>query len=166
MPKAARLGDIGSAHGCFIPSPAIQGSPDVSINGKKAVRKGDAYLPHFCGNCPPHPRFLSKGSKTVSINGKAAGRVGDSIGCGGKAQTGSGNVFIGDKSCGGPMKECMSNAKQTASGTVDPSEMATEAATRMVEDKTCKTCGEDASKSGSAAMKPDPASKPKGRGKK
>ena len=46
MPKATRKGDIGSSHGCFPPSPAIEGSGDVFINGKPAVRVGDAYAAH------------------------------------------------------------------------------------------------------------------------
>ncbi len=95
---AARLGDIGSGHGChFPPSPAIQGSPDVLVNSIPAVRVGDAYLPHPCPVCPqpPHPRSLAAGSPTVIINNKAAGRVGDAISCGGNHAAGSPNVLIG-----------------------------------------------------------------------
>lgn len=98
MPKAARLGDLGSGHECFPPSPAIEGSSDIIINGRPAVRVGDAYVAHGCGNCIPHPRNAAEGSSTVNFNGRPAVRVGDGITCGGKAQTGSGNVFIGDKS--------------------------------------------------------------------
>lgn len=97
MPKAARKGDIGSAHACFPPSPSIEGSDDVLINGIAAVRLNDAYAAHGCGNCPPHGRSAAQGSATVNINGKPAVRVGDTIGCGGSAQTGSPNVFVGDK---------------------------------------------------------------------
>ena len=42
MPGAARLGDIGSAHGCFAPTPIISASNGVFINGKPAARLGDA----------------------------------------------------------------------------------------------------------------------------
>ncbi|GHY09153.1 putative PAAR repeat-containing protein [Vibrio cholerae] len=42
MPGAARLGDIGSEHDCFPPTPIIAGSGDVFIDGKPAVRQGDA----------------------------------------------------------------------------------------------------------------------------
>ena len=97
MPNAARKGDIGSAHGCFPPSPAIEGSDDVIINNKPAVRLDDAYAAHGCGKCPPHGRKASQGSATVNINGKPAVRIGDSINCGGTAQTGSPNVLIGDE---------------------------------------------------------------------
>ncbi|WP_108820135.1 PAAR domain-containing protein [Pseudovibrio sp. Alg231-02] len=120
MPKAARLGDIGSGHGCFPPTPAISGSGDTFINGRKAVRLGDAFAPHGCPQCPPHPRSLSAGSATVFINGKKAGRVGDSIGCGGSVSAGSGDTFIGDVGMGGPLKSCMKGAKDNASPLLDP----------------------------------------------
>jgi uncharacterized Zn-binding protein involved in type VI secretion len=95
---AARVGDIGSAHGChFPPSPATAGSPDVFFNGIAAVREGDPYAPHACPSCPapPHPRTLSSGSATVYINGKQAGRIGDPIDCGGAAAAGSPDILIG-----------------------------------------------------------------------
>ncbi|EMN6089450.1 PAAR domain-containing protein [Vibrio cholerae] len=40
MPGAAGLGDIGSEHNCFPPTPIIAGSGDVFIDGKPAVRQG------------------------------------------------------------------------------------------------------------------------------
>jgi|GEM_PF-434993 len=100
MPAAGRIADIGSGHGCFPPSPTIQGSGDVFINKRKALRKGDAVLLHACTNCPPHGRSVSAGSATVNINGKPAARKSDSISCGGSVSTGSGDVFIGDSSYG------------------------------------------------------------------
>ncbi|EGU31332.1 PAAR domain-containing protein [Vibrio scophthalmi] len=42
MPKAARIGDIASAHGCFPSTPIIAGSGDVFINGIPAARVSDA----------------------------------------------------------------------------------------------------------------------------
>jgi len=96
---AARLGDIGSDHSChFPPTPAVEGSPNVFINGRPAVRVGDAFAPHACPPCkkPPHPRKLAAGSPTVFINGRQAGRIDDAIDCGGKVSMGSPNVFIGE----------------------------------------------------------------------
>jgi Uncharacterized conserved protein len=104
---AARLGDIGSGHSChYPPSPAVEGSPNVIINGRPAVRKGDAYAVHGCSVCPapPHSRKLAKGSPTVFFNGKQAGRIGDPIDCGGVDITGSPNVFIGASSPPGSRK--------------------------------------------------------------
>lgn len=99
MPPAHRRADIGSAHAChFPPSPATGGSPDVYVNDRPLMRVGDSYAPHACvaGHAGPHGRALAAGSATVFINGKPAGRIGDAIDCGGNAQTGSGDVFIGD----------------------------------------------------------------------
>ncbi|MEH6578925.1 MAG: type VI secretion system PAAR protein [Amphritea sp.] len=96
MPKAARLGDIASGHGCFPPTPITSGSGDVLINGIPAARVGDSVAPHGCKDCPPHGRNIAAGSATVFINGKPAARLGDAISCGGSVNAGSGNVFIGD----------------------------------------------------------------------
>ena len=103
---AARVTDIGSGHGChFPPSPAIEGSPNVLINGLPAVRFGDSFAPHVCpAHGGLHPRNLVSGSHSVMINGQLAGRLGDSISCGGSVVTGSGNVFIGEDAPAGSRK--------------------------------------------------------------
>ncbi|WP_395344335.1 type VI secretion system PAAR protein [Ningiella sp. W23] len=93
---AARLGDMGSNHGAWHPSPIIKGSGDVIINGIPAARQGDALAPHTQPNSPPHPRSIAQGAPTVFINNQPAARVGDAIDCGGKIIIGSNNVFIGD----------------------------------------------------------------------
>ena len=109
--KAARLGDIGSAHGCFPPTPIISGSPDIVINNRPAARVGDPLAPHGCAVCPPHPRSISAGSSTVIFNNKPASRVGDAIGCGGSVSTGSGDVIIGDQGLQAPDEPCLKAAK-------------------------------------------------------
>ncbi|WP_406735845.1 type VI secretion system PAAR protein [Thioclava sp. GXIMD4215] len=96
MPASTRLGDIGSGHDGFPPTPATAASGDVFVNGQGAVRQGDSYAAHSKPKHPPHGRSLAGGSGTVFINGKPAGRVGDAISCGGSAASGSSNVFIGD----------------------------------------------------------------------
>ncbi|MEH6578481.1 MAG: PAAR domain-containing protein [Amphritea sp.] len=97
MPKAARLGDSASGHGCFPPTQITSGSGDVLINGLPAARVGDSAAPHGCKDCPPHGRTLVAGSASVFINGKPAVRVGDALSCGGVVISGSPNVFIGDQ---------------------------------------------------------------------
>ncbi|WP_244473469.1 PAAR domain-containing protein [Rhizobium sp. Leaf262] len=74
------------------------------------MRVGDSYVPHRCRVCPEpvHGRKLAAGSSTVFINGKPGGRIGDAIDCGGQAQTGSPNVFIGDEGEAGGT-ECQKN---------------------------------------------------------
>jgi hypothetical protein len=89
------------------------------------MRVGDAYVPHGCPVCPEptHGRKLAAGSSTVFINGKPAGRIGDAIDCGGQAQTGSSNVFIGDEGgsgqgAGSGGTECQKNMASQSMPTV------------------------------------------------
>ena len=93
---AGRVGDIGSGHGAYPPTPVVSGSPNVFTNNRPAARKGDSVLLHAAPKKPPHGRSIAAGSGTVFINGKPAARVGDGISCGGSVSTGSGNVAIGD----------------------------------------------------------------------
>ncbi|MGH1485270.1 MAG: PAAR domain-containing protein [Cellvibrionaceae bacterium] len=93
---AARLGDLGSNHGAWHPSPITAGSGDVFTNSIPAARKGDSLAPHVKPKSKPHGRSIKAGSGSVFINGKQAARVGDPIDCGGTVAAGSGNVFIGD----------------------------------------------------------------------
>lgn len=118
MPKAHRKGDVGSSHAChFPPSIATGGSPDVFVNGLPAMRVGDEYAPHGCSVCPEgsHGRKLSQGSRSVFINGLPSGRIGDAIDCGGHAQTGSANVFIGDNESQVEPSDCQKNAASHSS---------------------------------------------------
>jgi putative chitinase len=108
MPGAARLGDKSKCdadvHGkkCCphsVEGPATEGSPNVFINGKKALRKGDKGVHSTC--CGKNEWAAKKGSPVVFINGISAIRIGDGAAhCGGMGNLieGSENVFIGDKS--------------------------------------------------------------------
>ena len=96
MPAATRLGDESTGHGAYPPTPSIEASGDVFINGQGAVRVGDAYAPHASPDSPPHSRALASGSSKVFINGQPAGRIGDDIDCGDAVAQASPNVFIGD----------------------------------------------------------------------
>lgn len=93
MPAAARKGDLGSGHDSHPPSPAIEGSPDVLINGLAALRRGDNLEPH---GCRPTPRTVAEGSASVFVNGMPAARHDDAIDCGGRVETSSEDVFIDD----------------------------------------------------------------------
>ncbi|HEY1556057.1 MAG TPA: PAAR domain-containing protein [Kofleriaceae bacterium] len=105
MPPQARLGDKSNipadAHGCpACPhpavGPAIQGSPDVMVNGRPAVRVGDQGVHAAC--CGPNMWKAAAGSGTVMINNKAAHRQGDQDShCGGSGTMieGSTNVITG-----------------------------------------------------------------------
>ena len=105
MPPQARLGDKSQipadAHGCpACPHPAIgpavQGSPDVMVNGRPAVRVGDKGVHAAC--CGPNMWTAAQGSSTVMINNMQAHRLGDKdTHCGGSGQMveGSNNVMTG-----------------------------------------------------------------------
>ena len=90
------LGDLGSDHEGFPPTPGIAGSPDVLIDGKPVARVGDPLAPHSKPKHPPHPRTITGGSSTVLINGRPAAVTGGSISCGG-VTIGSGTVIVGDR---------------------------------------------------------------------
>lgn len=119
MPGAVRLGDMAKgtdAHGCkvcthTVVGPAVQGSLDVIINGKLAVRKGDSGIHMLC--CGSNTWKAAGGSHTVIINGKPAFRRKDkTMHCGGvgKAITASDNVIVGDAQSGGFTKAAQNHA--------------------------------------------------------
>jgi uncharacterized Zn-binding protein involved in type VI secretion len=105
MPPQARLGDKSQvpadAHGCpACPhpciGPAIQGSPDVVVNGRPAIRVGDKGVHAAC--CGPNMWTAAQGSGTVMINNQQAHRLGDQdahCGGSGKMIEGSDNVITG-----------------------------------------------------------------------
>ncbi|WP_332457875.1 type VI secretion system PAAR protein [Vibrio gazogenes] len=95
MAKAVRVGDTGTDHDGFPPTPVTAGSPDVKFDGIPAARVGDPLASHSKPKHPPHGRSIASGSSTVSINGKAAAITGGAVSCGG-VTIGGGTVNIGD----------------------------------------------------------------------
>lgn len=105
MPPLGRLGDESKApidaHGCpacphSVSGPAIEGSPDVFINFKPALRVGDKGVHTAC--CGPNMWTATKGSGTVFINHRPAHRKGDlDLHCGGigTLSEGSPDVNVG-----------------------------------------------------------------------
>jgi uncharacterized Zn-binding protein involved in type VI secretion len=76
--------------------PAIQGSPDVHVNGRPVVRVGDKGVHAAC--CGGNMWTAAAGSATVMVNNKPAHRQGDACThCGGvgKMVEGSENVVTG-----------------------------------------------------------------------
>ncbi|KXF83055.1 type VI secretion system PAAR protein [Enterovibrio coralii] len=94
MGNTVVLGDIGTAHDGFHPSPVISASPNVNVDGKPVARQGDALAPHDKPKNPPHGRSISGGSSSVFANGKPVARSGDAVGCGGVV-VGGGTVNVG-----------------------------------------------------------------------
>ena len=95
MPAVSRKGDTCTGDGCFPPRASTSGSPNVFVNGKAALRVGDSWEVHSCGDSS-HDGISSAGSSFVFVNGKPLVRVGDDISCGAAAAVGSPNVFCGD----------------------------------------------------------------------
>lgn len=105
MPPQGRLGDKSQApidvHGCVacphpVIGPAVQGSPDVLVNNRPALRVGDKGIHAPC--CGPNMWEAVIGSATVLINNKPAHRLGDmDKHCGGPGVLieGSPNVIVG-----------------------------------------------------------------------
>jgi len=106
MPPQGRVGDRSQvpadAHGCLscphnCIGPAIQGSPDVKVNGKPALRVEDPGIHTSC--CGSNKWQALTGSGTVFINSKPAHRQTDTVlHCGGEGKLieGSPNVITGD----------------------------------------------------------------------
>ena len=110
MPGQGRLGDKAKAqidvHGCpACPhptiGPAIQGSPDVNVNGRPALRMNDPGIHTAC--CGLNTWNAAAGCGTVFINNKQAHRLNDATKhCGGPGQLieGSPNVIVGESGAG------------------------------------------------------------------
>ena len=95
--------DIHGCPACPHPAigPAIQGSPNVNVNKRPALRVDDSGIHAAC--CGANTWTATKGSETVFINGKVAHRMGDqNRHCGGMGQLveGSPNVIVGDSGGG------------------------------------------------------------------
>ena len=119
MPGQARIGDKAEGicehrcHSCphSVSGPATQGSPDVFINGKPAVRKGDGGVHASC--CGANTWTAKGSSPTVIINGKEAFRRTDATRhCGGDGILiqASGNVIVGSSQAAGFKKAARSHA--------------------------------------------------------
>ena len=105
MPESCREGDrtfgiCDDGHRCCPHSrggKCMQGSADVFINGRGAMRRGDKGKTR----CPHNAEFeLKGGSSTVFINGRNAIRIGDAACCAkceqaGMVESGSRDVLIG-----------------------------------------------------------------------
>ena len=89
MPGVTRYGDMSCGIDCP-PTPAIECSSNVFVNGLGVVRVGDAFQPHC-----KHGRVVVRGSSSVYVNGRQVCRRGDLLSCGDRVCEGSGNVFAG-----------------------------------------------------------------------
>ncbi|MBW6392591.1 type VI secretion system PAAR protein [Billgrantia antri] len=113
--KFVLVGDIGTDHDGFPPTPVTAGSPTVLIDGKPAARLGDPLAPHSKPDSPPHPRAIAEGSGTILIDGKPAALTGHAVSCGGVVIGSASSV--GGESGGGAFVAAVAAMASTASPT-------------------------------------------------
>ncbi|XQU08250.1 type VI secretion system PAAR protein [Halomonas sp. LY9] len=81
--KFVLVGDTGTDHDGFPPTPVTAGSGTVIMDGKPVARVGDPLEPHDKPDHPPHPRTIAQGSGSILIDGKPAALTGHAVDCGG-----------------------------------------------------------------------------------
>ncbi|SDF70682.1 PAAR motif-containing protein [Onishia taeanensis] len=81
--KFVLLGDKGTDHEGFPPTPVTAGSPTVTMDGKPVARQGDPLAPHDKPNHGPHPRAIAGGSGSILVDGKPVALTGHAVDCGG-----------------------------------------------------------------------------------
>ncbi|WP_447956373.1 type VI secretion system PAAR protein [Vreelandella sp. EE7] len=81
--KFVLVGDIGTEHNGYVPSPVISGSPTVIMDGKPVARKGDPLEAHQKPSHSPHPRSIAQGSGTIFVDGTPVALTSHDVDCGG-----------------------------------------------------------------------------------
>lgn len=114
--KIVLLGDLGTDHEGFPPTPVISGSPDVLMDGKPVARMGDPLAMHSKPKHSPHPRAIAGGESSVLINGIPVAVTGSAITCGG-VTIGSGSGVAGGGASG-------SSSVVTSAAASSPAKMA------------------------------------------
>jgi uncharacterized Zn-binding protein involved in type VI secretion len=94
----ARKGvDEHDGHDDCHPGKAIEGSPDVFLEGFAVVRLGDLWEEHDCPEHESHQAKVIQASSEVTVNGLALVRVGDVLDCGCRVKTGAKALYAGGK---------------------------------------------------------------------
>jgi len=147
-PIANGFASIGSnaacpadAHGCpscphAVVGPAISGSPNVTVGGVPALRKGDEGIHAAC--CGANTFKVAEGDASVLINGKPAARIGHkTLHCGGEGKI---------VQSGFSFPNCEENEKLNDAGTECICEDGFERNDddECVQDEEAKACGENA----------------------
>lgn len=87
--------DVCTGHDACPPRKAVEGSPDVFIDGHAVVRLGDLWESHGCPAHAPHQGRVNQASSEITVNGLPVVRVGDPIDCGGQVKTGCEALYAG-----------------------------------------------------------------------
>lgn len=81
--KFVLVGDIGTEHNGYVPSPVVAGSPTVIMDNKPVARVGDPLEPHSRPGSSKHPRNIAQGSSTILVDGKPVALTNHAVDCGG-----------------------------------------------------------------------------------
>lgn len=87
------LGDIGTEHHGFPPTPVIGGSTTVLLDNKPIGRIGDPLAPHDKPKNSTHGRTIAEGDPTILVDGKPVALTGHRVSCGGVV-IGSGTAVL------------------------------------------------------------------------
>lgn len=121
--------DVCTGHDDCPPRKAVEGSPDVFIDGHAVVRLGDLWEAHGCPRHARHEGRVMQASDEVTINGLPVVRVGDPLDCGGNVKTGSEALYAGGKLTEkkeegkGPPNRSKAEEQNAILGKMDPGQM-------------------------------------------
>jgi uncharacterized Zn-binding protein involved in type VI secretion len=87
--------DICTGHDACPSRKAVEGSPDVFLEGHAVVRVGDVWEAHGCSQHSSHEGKVIQGSDEVTVNGLSVVRIGDPLDCGSTVKTGSDSLSAG-----------------------------------------------------------------------
>jgi uncharacterized Zn-binding protein involved in type VI secretion len=87
--------DVCTGHDACPSRKAVEGSPDVFLEGHAVVRLGDKWEAHGCPAHPKHEGRVVQASSEVTVNGLPVVRIGDPLDCGGEVKTGSSDLYAG-----------------------------------------------------------------------
>lgn len=81
--KVVLVGDIGTDHDGYYPTPVIAGSGTVIMDGKPVARQGDPLEPHTKPHHDMHPRMVLAGTANILVDGLPIALTDDAVDCGG-----------------------------------------------------------------------------------
>lgn len=90
----ALVGDMGTDHNGFPPTPITGGSPNVLLDHKPVARQGDPLQSHSKPKHGTHGRQIAAGCSSVLVNGQPVAITGGAVSCGGVI-IGSGSAKVG-----------------------------------------------------------------------
>jgi uncharacterized Zn-binding protein involved in type VI secretion len=81
MPLLSTHVDLCNGHDACTPRDFDEHSANVSAEGFKVAREGDALKTHGCSAHPPHGARVTAGYPSVTVNGRRVAYVGAAVDC-------------------------------------------------------------------------------------